>query len=246
MKIENKVIVVTGGASGLGLALVQGLLKENAKIVVLDIDKNKLDLLPKTVYRFCINITDYDLVQKTIDEIIEKIGFIDVLINNAGVIFSEPLINLFNQSNIKHSYECFKKNIHINLNSVFIMTSIVVEKMILNRTQGVIINMSSISANGNSGQTAYSAAKAGVEAMTKTWAKELGAFGIRVAAIAPGFINTESTKQALSEKNIKHIVDNTPLKKLGEPENIFQTVKFIIDNEFVTGTIININGGLTI
>ncbi|WP_294932472.1 SDR family oxidoreductase [Sulfurimonas sp.] len=246
MEIKNKVAVVTGGASGLGLAIAQGLVKEGASVVVLDLDRNKLDLLPDEIEKYCIDITNYELVQQTVDSIVSKFSKIDILVNNAGVIYSESFINIMNPSCMKHSYDRFKKNLDINLNSVFIMSSIIAEKMVINRTQGVIINMSSISAQGNAGQTAYSAAKAAVEAMTKTWSKELGVFGIRSVAIAPGFINTESTNHALNEKTIKHIKSNTPLKRLGETLNIFQSVKYIVENDFVNGAVLQVDGGLTI
>lgn len=246
LEIKNKVAIVTGGASGLGLAIAEGLVTKGAKVVVIDIDNKKLDALSDDIVKYCINITNYELVQQVIDDIFVKFKSIDILINNAGVIYNEPLINIMNPSSMKHSYDTFKKNIDINLNAVFIMSSIVAEKMVMNRIEGVLINMSSISANGNAGQTAYSASKAAVEAMTKTWSKELGAFGIRSVAIAPGFINTESTNEALNEKIIKHIVTNTPLRKLGEANNIFQSVQYIIENDFVNGTVLQVDGGLTI
>ncbi len=246
MELKDKVAIVTGGTGGLGFSIAKGLLENDVTVIVLDIDKEKLKQLDRRFIAYDVDITNYQLVQEYIDDIINKFSKIDILVNNAGVIYNEPLINIMNPSSMKHSYDTFKKNLEINLNSVFILSSIVAEKMVLKRTKGVIINISSISAKGNAGQTAYSASKAAVEAMTKTWAKELGSFGIRSNAIAPGFINTESTNIALSEKNIKHIVSNTPLKRLGESENIFQSVKYIIENDFVTGTVIEVNGGLTI
>ena len=246
MELKDKVAIVTGGAGNLGLSIAKGLLENDVTVIVLDIDKEKLKQLDKRFVAYDVDITNYQLVQECIDDIVNKFSKIDILVNNAGVIYNEPLINIMNPSSMKHSYDTFKKNLEINLNSVFILSSIVAEKMVMKRTKGVIINISSISAKGNAGQTAYSASKAAVEAMTKTWAKELGSFGIRSNAIAPGFINTESTNIALSEKNIKHIVASTPLKRLGESENIFQSVKYIIENDFVTGTVIEVNGGLTI
>lgn len=246
MKIKDSVAIVTGGASGLGLGIASDLLDNYAKVVIFDINQAKLDSLNKDFVTYNVDITDYDLVQKAINKVFDKFGKIDILINNAGVIYSEPLINIMNPTNMKHSYEKFKQNLEINLNSVFITSSIVSEKMVLKRTKGLIINMSSISANGNAGQTVYSAAKAGVEAMTKTWSKELGSFGIRSVAIAPGFINTESTNDALNKKTIEHIKSHTPLKKLGEVKNISKSVLYIIENDFINGTVLEIDGGLTI
>ena len=126
------------------------------------------------------------------------------------------------------------------------MTSVVVEQMVMHRSKGVIVNISSISACGNEGQTAYSAAKAGVNAMTVTWSKELGPMGIRCNAISPGFIDTDSTHNALKEKIIAHIHSNTPLRRLGQVEEVSQAVASVIANDFINGVILNVDGGLKI
>lgn len=120
------------------------------------------------------------------------------------------------------------------------------EKMVSMRTKGVIINFSSISAAGNMGQAAYSAAKAGIEALTKVMAKELGMFRIRACAIAPGFIETSSTKAALSDSLINHWKKQTPLRALGRMEDIASTVRYIIETDYLSGAVIHIDGGLTI
>jgi len=246
LKIKDSIIIVTGGASGLGLGIALELLNNEAKVIILDVDNEKLTPLNNKFDTYNIDVTNYDLVQDVVHDIVKRHGKVDVLINNAGVIYNEPLINLMNPSNMRHSYDNFKKNININLNSVFIMSSIVIEQMALKRTKGIVINISSISANGNAGQTAYSAAKAGVEAMTKTWAKELGRFGIRNVAISPGFIDTDSTNEALNSQTIKYIKKNTPLNRLGEVVNIAQGVFYAIENDFLNGSILEIDGGLTL
>ena len=145
-----------------------------------------------------------------------------------------------------HDYGRFRDSLAVNLDSVFIMTSAAVEQMVTHRTKGVIVNISSISACGNEGQTAYSAAKAAVNAMTVTWSKELGRWGIRCNAVAPGFIQTPSTQNALSETALKHVQSNTPLRRLGRAEEVAQAVAAVIENDFVNGLVMNVNGGLTI
>ena len=127
-----------------------------------------------------------------------------------------------------------------------IVSSIVIEKMVLKRTKGIVVNISSISAQGNAGQTAYSAAKAGVEALTKTWAKELGIFGIRVVAIAPGFMDTESTHKALNEKIINALKQKVPLKTLGNAKDVSEAIVYAIESEYVNGAVLKIDGGLTL
>ena len=246
MKIQNATTIVTGGAKGLGLSIAEYLKAKEANVIILDIDKEALDNLSDDFVKYHVDLTNYTDVQTTIDNIVSKYQKIDVLINNAGKIYNEPLINISNPQKIKHSYEAFKNIIDINLNSVFIITSIVAEKMVFKRTMGAIVNISSISAYGNAGQTAYSAAKAAVIGLTKTWAKELGVFKIRTNAIAPGFINTQSTQDALNEEILKHIKQNTPLRKLGNAEDVAGSVLFAIENDFLNGAIIDVNGGITI
>ena len=124
------------------------------------------------------------------------------------------------------------------------MTVNVADKMVRSRSKGVIINISSISSYGNAGQSAYSAAKAALNALTVTWSKELGMFGIRCVAIAPGFIDTTSTRAALTEAKIKTYSNATPLGRLGKTDELLHAVVFIIENDFYNGTILNLDGGL--
>ena len=242
---NEKTVVITGGAGGLGFPTAVWLKNFGYKVIVVDLKKTD-DISRGNFDFFKADVTDSEVVESVINEIITKYNKIDVLINFAGVIYNEPIINIMNPSKMRHDFDNFKKNININLNSVFLVSSFVIEQMVMKRTKGVIINISSISASGNAGQTAYSAAKAGVEAMTKTWAKELGSFGIRSVAVAPGFIDTSSTSSALNENIINHIKTNTPLKRLGKEENISKTVQFIIENDFINGTVVKVNGGLSI
>lgn len=244
--LENKIIIVTGGANGLGLETAEKLLKEKATVIVFDIDRSKLSTLNKSFVTYHVDVTSYDQVQSAVDDIIEKFGSIDVLVNNAGVIYSEPLINIMAKDDRKHSLESFKKYLDINLTSVFIVSSIVIEKMVINKTKGVIVNISSISSQGNSGQTVYSAAKAGVEALTRTWSQELGIFGIRVVAVAPGFMDTESTHKVLNNKIINDLKQKIPLKFLGNASHIAETVSHCIENEYINGTVVRIDGGISI
>ena len=133
-----------------------------------------------------------------------------------------------------------------NLDSVFIVTSAVVQQMVSHRWKGVVVNISSISASGNEGQTAYSAAKAGVDAMTVTWAKELGRWGIRCNAVAPGFIGTESTRQALKQDVVERIRASTPLRRLGEAQEVALAVEALVLNDFMNGVVLRVDGGLRI
>ena len=126
------------------------------------------------------------------------------------------------------------------------MTSAVVEQMVRYRLKGVIVNISSISAAGNAGQIAYSAAKAAVNAMTVTLAKELGRWGIRCNSVAPGFIDTQSTQRAMNATVLEHILNNTPLLRLGSVDEVSQAVISLVENEFITGETSRVDGGLRI
>lgn len=246
MEINGAIALVTGGAQGLGLAIAMHLSHLGATVVVADRDADALARLPAPLQAQRMDVTQPEEVLAAVATIVEQYGRLDILVNNAGVIFSEPFVNIMNPVSMMHDYARFQDSITVNLNSVFIVTSAVVEQMVRRRTKGVIVNISSISAGGNEGQVAYSAAKAGVNAMTVTWSKELGRWGIRCNAIAPGFIDTESTLKALSETALKHIKANTPLRRLGEAGDVAKAVATVIDNNFISGVILNVNGGLTI
>ena len=249
MEIKKKKIIVTGGVSGIGRRVLDKLVEESAVIGVFDIDKKGLDKLKKTnrnVYCKVCDVTNYLDVESAVNEFYNEFNGIDILVNNAGILFSSPLVSFSATGVKKHDIDNWHKIIDINLNSVFYLTVNVVEKMILNRTKGVIINISSVSSAGNAGQSAYSAAKAGVNALTATWAKELGMMGIRVVAVAPGYTETDSTKHVMSESNLKQVINEVPLRRLGKPEEIADAILFAIKNDFLNAKVLEIDGGLII
>lgn len=246
MEVKAAIALVTGGAQGLGLAIARRLADEGATVVVADRNAEALAALPPGLEGVSMDVTDPEQVKTEVAGIVERHGRLDILVNNAGVIFSEPFVNVMNPAGIMHDYERFRASLIANLDSVFIVTAAVVEHMVKRRIKGAIVNISSISSCGNEGQTAYSAAKAGVNAMTVTWSKELGRWGIRSNAVAPGFIGTDSTRHALNESLLKHIQSNTPLRRLGQAGEVAQAVIALVENDFINGTVLNVNGGLTI
>lgn len=249
MNLAEQVIIITGGANGIGRYLVEDLAVDVRKLIVIDKDKEALDRLGSQLDKvrcYVCDVTDFSAVESTITSVYRDSPHPTVLINNAGVIHSEPLVNLLSESEKTHNPENWRRTIDINLNSVFYVTSCVVKEMLESRIKGLIINMSSISANGNAGQSAYSAAKAGVNSLTITWSKELGMFGIRTAAIAPGFIDTSSTRSSMTEAHLRGWRKKTPLGRLGRLEEVSQTARFIIENDFFTGRIVELDGGLRI
>ena len=248
MELSKARVLITGGGRGIGNFIATDLLNRAEKVFVIDNDEQLLNSMPvcENLVKLYCDITDAALVQKTIADIFMQHGGINVCINNAGIIHSEPLINLLSREDKKHSITNWQKVINVNLNSVFYVTANVAEKMIAKKEKGVIINISSISAQGNIGQSAYAASKAGVEALTKTWSKELGMFKIRCACIAPGFFNTPSTKESLNENMLAKWQKSVPLGQLGELEDLSMAVQFIIQNEYYNGKVLSLDGGLNI
>ena len=246
MKLAEQVILVTGGANGIGRFLAEDLLPDAKQLLVIDRDKAALDQLASRegVGIYECDLTCYSEVQKAVSSIYGGKEQPTVLINNAGLIHSEPLVNLAVKEGRRHDISTWHKTLDANLNSVFYMTVCVAEHMMKRRTKGLIVNMSSIAAQGNAGQSAYSAAKAGVEALTITWGKELGPLGIRTAAIAPGFIDTRSTHASMGVAQLKAWKKKTPLGRLGKLEEVAVAVRFVIGNDFFTGQILHLDGGL--
>lgn len=241
-----KTAIITGGANGIGKAIAQRLLELGNRVAILDLDESAMkDFAGKALCKKC-DVTSQDEVARAVAEIFKEFGQIDILVNNAGILYSEPLVSLAAGGVKKHDAASFDKVIKSNLYSAFYATCESVEKMILKRTKGVVINISSVCAAGNAGQTAYSAAKAGINAFSATWAKELSAFGIRFVSIAPGYLDTDSTKKALSENVLQQTIQKIPAKKLGTAENIVEGVIFAINNNYFTGKVLEIDGGLVI
>ncbi|MBS1142605.1 MAG: fabG [Proteobacteria bacterium] len=250
MNLTGAKILITGGGSGIGRFLAEQLLNASAEVGVLERDVARCDELRAAsggrIQTWLCDVSDPDAVDATLQSVFDSGFDPDVLINNAGIIHSEPLVNMLSRSDRAHSRESWRRVMAADLDSVFFVTSRVVDRMLAKRRKGVVISISSIAAQGNAGQSAYSAAKAGVNALTRTWAKELGGLGLRFAAIAPGFIDTPSTRAALSEANLTRLQQQIPLRRLGDLESIYLAARHIIENDYLTGTVLEVDGGLVI
>ena len=241
----EKTIIVTGGSKGIGEGIVNLLAKENYNIV-LNYNKSEeaakgiqkeFTELGKNVEIFQADVSKREEVKKLVEFTIQKFEKIDVLVNNAGITQNK----LFTEV----TEEDWRYIIDNNLTSVFYMSQEVVPYMI-QRQSGCIINISSIwGIVGSSCESIYSVSKAGVDGLTKALAKELGPSHIRVNSIAPGFIDTQMN-QNISEEVVNEIKRETPLEKIGKPEDIAKCVKWLIEDEFTTGQVISINGGWVI
>lgn len=247
MELHGKRVIVTGGVRGLGRRTVERLVARGAEVTVFDLDAAGLkDLGRSSGVASCIecDVSDYAQVVAATNRFHEERGAAHVLVNNAGILYSAPLVRITPSGVERHDAAEWNRVLASDLSSVFYMTACVIEKMVATRTRGVVVNISSVSAAGNAGQSAYSAAKAGVNALTATWAKELSPLGIRVAAVAPGFIETESTQHAISEAVLRETIKRVPLRRLGKPDEIADGVIHVIENDFFNGKVFELDGGL--
>ncbi|KAA3617580.1 MAG: SDR family NAD(P)-dependent oxidoreductase [Calditrichaeota bacterium] len=249
MELTGKQALISGGVKGIGKEVVLLLLEAGVSVGVLDNDSSGLEKLKAElpdISTYDCDISDYSNVEKSVDTFFKSAGKIDILINNAGILFNRPLVQ-FNALGIeKHDPAEWQKVIDVNLNGPFYLASCVAAKMLEKRTRGVIVNISSISAAGNKGQSAYSAAKAGLNALTATWAKELGVMRIRVVGVAPGYSDTDSTHSILNEEILKELKTEIPLRRLGKPQEIAKGILSVIENDFFNGKVLQLDGGMVV
>jgi len=247
MQLDGKVIIITGAAQGLGFAMAQNLIGKNAKVALFDVNQDKINeavsKLGKNVKGYVCNVADENQVISSVKQVADDFGQIDGLINNAGILRDGLTVKAKNGVISKMSLANWQEVIDVNLTGVFLCTREVVAVMLAQQKSGVIINISSICKAGNLGQANYSAAKAAIIADTVVWAKELAKYGIRVGAIAPGFIATEMVA-SMPEEALAKVCAGIPLKRLGTPAEIAQAVNFILENDYFTGRCIEIDGGL--
>lgn len=238
--MTTKRVFITGGAAGIGLATVQKFWNEGAELIVIDLPKfedTELAHLTERMTYIQGNITNPDDLERIK---LEMQNGIDILVNNAGITRDASLA--------KMTDDMWDQVIAVNLKAVWKLSQMASIIMKEKQTQGCILNAASVVAHyGNFGQSNYVATKAGVIGMTKTMAKELGKYGIRVNAVAPGFIATDMVKK-MPEKVLASMEEKTPLKKLGHPADIANAYHFLASDNanFITGTCLNVDGGLVI
>lgn len=237
MKLNGKIAVVTGASQGIGKSIVENFVKEGAQVIGIDIKELPYEM--DRVERYTVDVTDRNALLEFYNEIISKYGQVDVLVNNAGVT-KDALTE-------KMTEEEWDFVVNVNLKGVFNLTQLIGPGMQKNG-KGSIINLSSIAGIfGNTGQANYSATKAGVVGLTKTWAKEFARKGdqVRVNAISPGTVNTEMFK-AVPEKVITEFKKKITLQRLAEPEEIARAAVFLAsdDSSYITATVLNVDGGI--
>lgn len=246
MRLKDKVAIITGAGSGIGRATALLFVREGARVVVADINEKNGNEVVEEIKKnggeglfVRLDASSREQTKKMTSVTLDKYGRIDILINNAGII-QDALV-------LKMTEEQWDSVINVNLKGVFNCIQAVVETMI-NQGSGVIVSASSIvGIFGNVGQANYAAAKAGLIGLTKTLAKELGKKGIRVNAVAPGFIMTPMTS-TVPEKILEMMKEKTPLRMLGEPQDVAYTYLYLASNEarFVNGAVLSVDGGLVL
>lgn len=243
MRLKDKVAVVTGSAQGLGKAIVARMAREGAKVVVTDVNAEGAQAVVEEIkaaggeaIAVTCNVTSRSDVEALAKTTIDTFGRVDILVNNAGITKDSSLK--------KMSDEQWDAVINVNLKSVFLCTQTFSSYM-MEQGSGRVISLSSLAGvAGNFGQTNYSATKAGIIGMTKTWARELGRKGITANAIAPGFMNTEMTKTIPADV-VNKMMANIPVGRAGEPEEVAAAAVYLASDEagFVNGMTLQINGG---
>lgn len=244
--LNSKIAVITGGSNGIGKATALKFLSEGATVIIWDIVKEKGEELEKElrekghdIYFMEVNTSNPEAVERATLETLKLHNRIDILINNAGITRDATLL--------KMTQEQWQQVIDVNLTGVYNCTKSIAPSMVENGS-GVILNASSVvGLYGNFGQTNYAATKAGVIAMTQTWAKELGRKGIRVNAIAPGFILTDMVK-LMPQEVLATMAKKVPLQTLGQPEDIANVYAFLASDQakYISGTTISVDGGITL
>jgi 3-oxoacyl-[acyl-carrier protein] reductase len=245
-RLDTKISLITGAAQGIGLATALKFAQEGAVVIVCDVRQNAVDeavkqceALGAQAVGFVVDVTQRAMVDAVVAQVLARFGRIDVLVNNAGITQDARLQ--------KMTLEQFDRVIDVNLRGVFHCAQAVADQMVA-QGSGVILNASSVvGIYGNFGQTNYAATKFGVIGFTKTWSRELGPKGVRVNAVAPGFIATPILN-SMPEKVVTDMANRVPLRRLGQPEEIANVYAFLASDEasYVNGAVIEVSGGMTV
>ena len=254
MQVKGSVVLVTGSARGIGYAVAEYFAKQGARIVLCDLLEDELKasaakLAADTgaeVAAFPCNVTDAASVAAMYAGIDQRFGRVDVAVLNAGIIKDALLLKKNKETGelgLGMTLDQWNAVLGVNLTGVFLTGREAALRM-AKQGGGVIVPISSIARHGNMGQTNYSATKAGVASITVAWSKELARYGIRVAAIAPGFIATEMVLKAMQAEAREKMEKMIPVGRMGRPDEIAHAVQFIVENDYLTGETIDITGAL--
>ena len=247
MKLEDLKVIVTGAASGMGACFALRLAEAGAQVAAGDVNEEGLSVLPPQVHRRRLDVSDPRDCASFVEWADEQMDGVNGLVNNAGIIRDALLVKKDRETGkvITLSDDDWRAVIDVNLSGATYMAREVAARMIASETRpGVIVNMSSISRHGNRGQSNYVAAKAALAANTVTWARELGRYGIRVGAIAPGMVETPMTR-GMNQKARDAAVAAIPVGRIGTPDDLWLAVKFVLECEYFNARTIDVDGGLS-
>ncbi len=250
MQLEGSVIAITGAAQGLGRAMAQEVAQQGASVALIDMQEGPLEQAAKElrglgvkVEYYVVNVTNEAEVEVAFADIGMDFGQLNGLINSAGIMRDGMLLKVKEGKVVsKMSKEQFQSVLDVNVTGTFLCGREAAKQMIESKSDGVIINISSVSRAGNMGQTNYSASKAAVATMTVSWAKELARFGIRTGCIAPGLVETAMAAQMRPEMR-EAFLNTVPMRRLAEVEELAHTAKYIFENDYFTGRTIELDGG---
>ena len=240
--LDERWVVVSGAGGVLGRALASHFAEKGARVLGLDRAFAPSAPIPGVTARTVDLLIEAD-VRQALTDAIPPSASIALLINAVGLIWNEPVLTLRGARFATHSLESWRSAIEANLTAPFVVATLVASRMV-RRGGGSIVNFSSIAAEGNAGQAAYGAAKAGVEGLTRTMAIELGPLGVRVNAIALGFIDVATTRNAVAADRLQTYVQKTSLGRLGRVDDVIHAIEFLASNTFANGTIVKLDGGL--
>jgi 3-oxoacyl-[acyl-carrier protein] reductase len=238
-------VVITGSSGEIGSHLVTHFAAAGWMALGVDVQPPRTDTQADVIWAGC-DLANGAETMRTLNDLSARYGVPDVLVNCAGRIANSPLLRRGPDGWEIHDFTLWNEVIASGLTSAFHATAICARLMVEAHRKGVIVNISSVCANGNPGQVAYSAAKAGLNGLTLALAKELGPLGIRVVGLAPGYFETTSTTRNVSEARLAKVIGAVPVKRLGRVAEIADAIDFIIGNEYVNGTIVELDGGLVV
>jgi 3-oxoacyl-[acyl-carrier protein] reductase len=253
MELAGKTAVVTGGASGIGLATAKEFLKQGAKVCVLDVNEQALAAvqaeLGGNALAAAANVASETSVAAAFDQVTARFGGVDIAVLNAGILRDGMLLRVDKETKKvtgKLPLGQWQSVIDVNLTGVFLTGREAAARMVDAGRKGVMVLLSSIARRGNIGQSSYAAAKAGVMALGRTWGRELARFGIRVAVVSPGFIETPMVMKDMKPEMLEKFTKMIPVGRLGKPEEIAHAIRFVVENDLICATSVEPSGGMSL
>lgn len=245
MDLKSLKVIISGGAQGMGAHFATRLMEAGAQVAVGDVNEAAMAALPAGIKRHKLNVASTEDVAAFVEWAHGELGGLNALVNNAGIIRDGLLVKKDKATGqyVKMSNEQFESVINVNLiGATYLVREFVYKLASTEQKPGVIVNMSSISRHGNMGQSNYVSAKAALAANTVTWSKEFARYGIRVGAVAPGMVATPMTA-GMNQKALEEFTAKIPVGRIGQPEDIWLAVKFVLECDYFNGRTIDVDGG---